>query len=238
MNTDIEYTQKLINCIDRDEYKVDKKLLRKTQQKGELTPEDWVFNLLSTWNEKFKKDEDKEEKKKNKVNLTQQNRKFNGKCNNCGIWGHKEKDCRKPGGGAYRGNNNNNGNDSDKNKKPCSHCGSPKHTYNTCWKKFPWLKEHVCENCGRKGHRKQHCTRRPRENNNDSAEQNNNAAEVMMNMVEIDAERNQNVNNGWNRLRNMFGEVICIECDNNDNDSSSDEDNDTSSEYIPSDEET
>ena len=70
VKTDKEYTQKLINCIDKDEYDVDKKLLRKTQQKGKLTPEDWVFNLSSTWNEKFKKDEEKEDKKKNEVNLT------------------------------------------------------------------------------------------------------------------------------------------------------------------------
>ena len=57
--------------------------------------------------------------------------KFKPKCFNCGKYGHKKFQCRAVGGGAY------NGGDDEKNKKPCSHCGSEKHTYNTCWKKFP-----------------------------------------------------------------------------------------------------
>ena len=35
---------------------------------------------------------------------------FKGKCNNCGKQGHKAKDCRAPGGGAYSGRNNGNKN--------------------------------------------------------------------------------------------------------------------------------
>ena len=47
-------------------------------------------------------------------------------------------------------------------------------------KKFPWLKDHTCENCGRKGHRKEHYIRRNKDQNNNLNEN------VIMNMVEIE----------------------------------------------------
>src|SRR4051812_441288 len=41
---------------------------------------------------------------------------LNKRCNNCNILGHIKRECRKPGGGAYKGGNrsNNNGNNSNR----------------------------------------------------------------------------------------------------------------------------
>ena len=128
--------------------------------------------------------------------------KFRSKCFNCGKYGHKNHQCRAVGGGAY------NGGDDKKNKKPCTHCGSEKHTYNTCWKKHPWLKEHVCENCGRKGHCKEHCLKKK---NND---QNNISIDAMMNMVDVEKDENKKDESEvmWERLNNVFGKLWCGEC--------------------------
>ena len=131
--------------------------------------------------------------------------------------------------------------DDKRNKKPCSHCGSEKHTYNTCWKKFPWLKDHKCEKCGRTGHRQEHCTKR---SNND---QNNISIDVMMNMVDVEEKEigKDESKEMWERLNNVFGKPWYSEennekghTDHNDYDSENDSvENDDDSTYVDDDEE-
>ena len=57
------------------------------------------------------------------VQLTNQERPFNGKCGKCGKWGHKKADCKSQGQGA--GN------------KKCNHCGKQGHLEANCWRKNP-----------------------------------------------------------------------------------------------------
>lgn len=55
------------------------------------------------------------------VQLTNQEKSFNGKCGKCGKWGHKKADCKSQGSG----------------NKKCNHCGKPGHFEANCWKKDP-----------------------------------------------------------------------------------------------------
>ena len=56
---------------------------------------------------------------------------FKGKCGNCGLQGHKRKDCKKPKKNGGRGGGNSN--------KTCNHCGDKGHLEDGSWKKHPHL---------------------------------------------------------------------------------------------------
>ena len=58
---------------------------------------------------------------------------FKGKCNKCGRYGHKAKDCRSNSNGNSSGNNNNNG--SRKFNGECHYCGKKGHMKKDCFKK-------------------------------------------------------------------------------------------------------
>ena len=49
IETDKEYTQKLISCIDLPEYKLEKRLLRVHQRQNTLTDKLWVEKLMWRW---------------------------------------------------------------------------------------------------------------------------------------------------------------------------------------------
>ena len=92
IKTEKEYTQKLINCVNFKEYEFEKRMLRSMQRNKTLTSKLWVDELMVGWSENFKKDEENNNNnndKRRETNLTNRG-KFHGKCNNCGIWGHKK----------------------------------------------------------------------------------------------------------------------------------------------------